>query len=93
MSTLNYKGKTISIPNGYSQTDVLKSLQKGPDVYFTSFHSTEFSNLLEIQNYPNRKKYFKKAKDNVYVIEFNNGYNNSNNKIKRNFWDLLKKND
>ena len=72
MSTLNYKGKTISIPNGYSQTDVLKSLQKGPDVYFTSFHSTEFSNLLEIQNYPNRKKYFKKAKDNVYVIEFNN---------------------
>jgi hypothetical protein len=27
------------------------------------------------------------------VIEFNSGYNDVNNKIKRNFWNLFKKND
>jgi len=27
------------------------------------------------------------------VIEFNSGFNNDNNKIKRNFWKLFKKND
>ena len=27
------------------------------------------------------------------VIEFNSGYNESSNKIKRNFWNLFKKND
>jgi len=27
------------------------------------------------------------------VIEFNSGYDNDNNKIKRNFWKLFKKND
>jgi uncharacterized membrane protein len=27
------------------------------------------------------------------VIEFNSGFNNTKNKIKRNFWDLLKKNE
>ena len=27
------------------------------------------------------------------VIEFNSGYNSDNNKIKRNFWNLFKKND
>jgi predicted PurR-regulated permease PerM len=27
------------------------------------------------------------------VIEFNSGYTNNGNKIKRNFWNLLKKND
>jgi hypothetical protein len=31
--------------------------------------------------------------DTNNVIEFNNGYNDTDNKIKRNFWDLLKKND
>ncbi len=27
------------------------------------------------------------------VIEFNSGFNDNNNKIKRNFWNLFKKND
>ena len=71
MSSFKFKGNNINVPNGYSQTDVLKSIQKGADVHFNSFHSTEFSNLLETQNYPNRKDLFKKAKDNVYTIEFN----------------------
>ena len=31
--------------------------------------------------------------DTNNVIEFNSGYNNNNNKIKRNFWNLFKKND
>ena len=31
--------------------------------------------------------------DTENVIEFNSGYNNFENDIKRNFWDLLKKND
>jgi hypothetical protein len=31
--------------------------------------------------------------DTNNVIEFNSGYNSDNNKIKRNFWNLFKKND
>jgi hypothetical protein len=31
--------------------------------------------------------------DTQDVIEFNSGYENENKKIKRNFWDLFKKND
>ena len=31
--------------------------------------------------------------DTHNVIEFNSGYENNSNKIKRNFWNLLKKND
>jgi hypothetical protein len=69
--SFKYKGKLISIPNGYSETDVLKSLQKGKDVYYTSFHSNEYTEYLQTQNFPNRKDIFKKAKDNVYTIEFN----------------------
>jgi predicted PurR-regulated permease PerM len=31
--------------------------------------------------------------DTNNVIEFNSGYNNNKSKIKRNFWNLFKKND
>ena len=31
--------------------------------------------------------------DTNNVIEFNSGYKNDSNKIKRNFWNLFKKND
>ena len=31
--------------------------------------------------------------DTSNVIEFNTGFNNENKKIKRNFWNLFKKND
>jgi ABC-type uncharacterized transport system fused permease/ATPase subunit len=31
--------------------------------------------------------------DTLNVIEFNSGYENESNKIKRNFWNLFKKND
>ena len=31
--------------------------------------------------------------DTNNVIEFNSGYEDNNNKIKRNFWNLFKKND
>ena len=31
--------------------------------------------------------------DTYNVIEFNSGYDTNNNKIKRNFWNLFKKND
>ena len=31
--------------------------------------------------------------DTSDVIEFNTGYNNDKNKIKRNFWNLFKQND
>ena len=31
--------------------------------------------------------------DTDTVIEFNSGYNDNNNEIKRNFWNLFKKND
>ena len=52
----------------------------------------------------NRTSVYKKIEDNVEnlpfltndtkdVIEFNSGYDNDNNKIKRNFWKLFKKND
>ena len=52
----------------------------------------------------NRKNIYSKIEDNLSslpflkndtqdVIEFNSGYNNERNKIKRNFWDLFKKND
>ena len=35
-----------------------------------------------------------KLKDDTSdVIEFNTGYNNDKNKIKRNFWNLFKQND
>lgn len=71
MSTFKYKGKTISIPNGYSETDVIKSIKKGDNVYYTSFHTKEYNNFLQTQNFPNRKDLLKKAKDNVYKIEFN----------------------
>ena len=71
MSTFNYKGKTISIPNGYSQLDVLKSLRKGDHVYYTSFHSKEYTNILKTRGWPNRKLITKKAKNNVYTIEIN----------------------
>lgn len=72
MSTFKYKGKVISIPNGYSETDIIKSLKKGDNVYYTSFHSKEFSKLTQqTKNWPNRKDISKKAKDNVYTIEFN----------------------
>ena len=50
----------------------------------------------------NRNRVYTKIKENISslpllandtndVIEFNSGYNNDNNKIKRNFWNLLKK--
>ena len=52
----------------------------------------------------NRANVYKKIEENISnlplltndtndVIEFNSGYDNDNNKIKRNFWNLLKKND
>ena len=52
----------------------------------------------------NRKNIYSKIEDNLSslpflksdtedVIEFNTGYNNDRNKIKRKFWDLFKKND
>ena len=52
----------------------------------------------------NRKNIYSKIEDNLSslpflkndtqdVIEFNSGYRNENNKKKRNFWNLFKKND
>ena len=52
----------------------------------------------------NRANVYKKIEENLSnlplltndtndVIEFNSGYDNDNNKIKRNFWKLFKKND
>ena len=52
----------------------------------------------------NRKNIYSKIKDNLTtlpllkndtkdVLEFNSGYENDNKKIKRNFWNLFKKND
>jgi hypothetical protein len=52
----------------------------------------------------NRANVYKKIEENISnlplltndtndVIEFNSGYDNDNNKIKRNFWKLFKKND
>jgi len=52
----------------------------------------------------NRTSVYKKIEENISnlplltndtndVIEFNSGYDNDNNKIKRNFWKLFKKND
>ena len=52
----------------------------------------------------NRTNVYKKIEENISnlplltndtndVIEFNSGYDNDNNKIKRNFWKLFKKND
>ena len=52
----------------------------------------------------NRKNIYSKIEDNLNtlpllkndtqdVIKFNSGYENDNKKIKRNFWDLFKKND
>jgi len=52
----------------------------------------------------NRINVYKKIEENISnlpilkndtneVIEFNSGYDNENNKIKRNFWKLFKKND
>ena len=35
----------------------------------------------------------KLANDTNDVIEFNSGYDKNQNRIKRNFWDLFKKND
>jgi len=52
----------------------------------------------------NRKNIYSKIEDNLLnlpllknntfdVIEFNSGYDNDNKKIKRNFWNLFKRND
>ena len=52
----------------------------------------------------NRTNVYKKIEGNISnlpqltndtkdVIEFNSGYRNDNNKIKRNFWELFKKHD
>ena len=52
----------------------------------------------------NRTNVYKKIEENISnlplltndtkdVMEFNSGYRNDNNKIKRNFWELFKKND
>ena len=52
----------------------------------------------------NRTSVYKKIESNISnlpqltndtkdVIEFNSGYRNDNNKIKRNFWELFKKHD
>ena len=52
-------------------------------------------NRLDIENIINKNitNLPRLQNDTNNVIEFNNGYNDSDNKIKRNFWDLLKKND
>ena len=50
----------------------------------------------------NRTNIYSKIKDNLsnlpllkndtdYVIEFNSGYNDRDNNVKRNFWNLFKK--
>lgn len=44
---------------------------------------------LKIKNNIFNLKILENNTDNV--IEFNSGFNNTKNKIKRNFWDLLKK--
>jgi len=52
----------------------------------------------------NRKNIYSKIEDSLVtlpllknntqdVVEFNSGYENDNKKIKRNFWNLFKKND
>ena len=52
----------------------------------------------------NRRNIYSKVEDNLLslpllkndtknVIEFNSGYENNNNKVKRNFWNLFKKDD
>lgn len=66
--------------------------------------STYVSNNNKEKIFSNRTNAYSKIEENLLtlpilkndtsdVIEFNSGYNESNNKIKRNFWDLFKKND
>ena len=38
-------------------------------------------------------RHHRQKNDTQDVIEFNSGYRNENNKKKRNFWNLFKKND
>ena len=44
-----------------------------------------------IENDLSNLPFLKNDTDNV--IEYNSGYDNENNKVKRNFWNLFKKND
>ena len=71
-------------------------------IFFTiSFYISD-TNKKKINS--NRKNMYSKINDSLSslpflkndthdVIEFNSGYDNDNNKIKRNFWNLFKKND
>tara|TARA_B110000285_G_scaffold75098_1_gene86482 strand:- start:107 stop:373 length:267 start_codon:yes stop_codon:yes gene_type:complete len=67
---------------------------------FSTYISDENQNKINL----NRKNIYSKIEDSLAtlpllknntqdVVEFNSGYENDNKKIKRNFWDLFKKND
>jgi len=71
-------------------------------VYFISSTYVSNSNREKISS--NRSSILSNVKKNLLdlpllkndtndVIEFNSGYNDHNNKIKRNFWNLFKKDD
>ena len=67
---------------------------------FSTYISDENQNKINL----NRKNIYSKIEDSLAtlpllknntqdVVEFNSGYENDNKKIKRNFWNLFKKND
>jgi hypothetical protein len=66
--------------------------------------STYISNTNREKVIKNRTNIYSKIKENIIilpllknntndVIEFNSGYNENKSKVKRNFWNLFKKND
>ena len=66
--------------------------------------STYTSNTNREKVIKNRTNIYSKIKENIIilpllknntndVIEFNSGYNENKSKVKRNFWNLFKKND
>ena len=71
-------------------------------IYFVSTIYVSNNNKKKIS--VNRSNIYSKINENLTslpllendtndVIEFNSGYNDKNKKIKRNFWNLFKKND
>jgi hypothetical protein len=72
--------------------------------YIFFIFSTYFSDLNKKKIKLNRTNVYSKIEDSFSslpllkndthdVIHFNSGYNRDDNKIKRNFWNLFKKND
>lgn len=71
MSTFKYKGKDISIPNGYSQEDLLKTYKhKRIPFAFTSEHSYKKYAIESGLGLFNRYDFFKNIDKLIYHIQF-----------------------